>query len=78
MQLFLEGNSLKTYLVGVIHPDPDAVSAWASTHHPHLKGKGYEQLCKTKELNDAIMADFKKLGRENEVDFSRLGGFGAR
>ncbi|KAI9029423.1 hypothetical protein DFJ74DRAFT_703232 [Hyaloraphidium curvatum] len=66
MQIFLEGDSLKTYLVGIIHPDPDRVVAFAESHGK-LKGLSYEQLCDTKDLHDAIMADIRKLAKENEL-----------
>jgi long-chain acyl-CoA synthetase len=65
-QLFSEGSSLKSYLVAIIHPEPDYVKHWAS-HLWHMKDLSYEELCGTKELNEAVLADMKRLAKQNEL-----------
>lgn len=67
-QIFLEGDSAKTYLVAIIVPDPSFVANWAASKGS-LKDKSYEELCKTKELHDAIMDEIKRIARINEVSF---------
>jgi len=63
-QIFVYGDSYQTYLVAILVPNREVVMRWAEE-----KGltESYEELCKNKELNETIVKDFAKLGREKNV-----------
>lgn len=63
-QIFVDGDSLEIYVLGVVVPDPDVVLPWA-------KARGLpqdlEQLCREPEgpLKKAVLDDLTRIGREN-------------
>ncbi|XP_072191593.1 long-chain-fatty-acid--CoA ligase 1 [Excalfactoria chinensis] len=61
-QVFVHGESLQAFLVGVVVPDPEAFCKWA-------KKKGfegsYEKLCKNKEVKKHILEDMLRVGKES-------------
>uniref|UniRef100_A0A4W3H2U5 Long-chain-fatty-acid--CoA ligase n=1 Tax=Callorhinchus milii TaxID=7868 RepID=A0A4W3H2U5_CALMI len=60
-QVYVHGDSLQSFLVGIVVPDPEAADAWA-------RKRGFEgpfvELCKAKGLKKAIMEDMVKLGKQ--------------
>ncbi|XP_061767896.1 long-chain-fatty-acid--CoA ligase 1a isoform X3 [Nerophis ophidion] len=60
-QIFVHGDSLQACLVGIVVPDPDFLTIW-------LKRRGitgsYLDLCKSKDVKNAILEDMQKLGKE--------------
>lgn len=61
VQVFVYGESLQAFLVGIVVPDPDSAVIWAKKRK--LNGT-YEELCKNKDFKNAILEDFLKLGKE--------------
>ncbi|KAK2164222.1 hypothetical protein LSH36_67g01021 [Paralvinella palmiformis] len=61
-QAFVDGDSLQTYAVGVVVPDPEVIPKWAK-EKLGLSGT-MEELCKKETLKKAILADLTKLGNE--------------
>ncbi|XP_075712558.1 long-chain-fatty-acid--CoA ligase 6 isoform X2 [Rhinoderma darwinii] len=61
-QIYVHGDSLQAFLVGVVVPDTEVMPGWA-------KKKGFEgtfaELCNNLELKKAIMADMVRLGKES-------------
>ncbi|XP_064886081.1 long-chain-fatty-acid--CoA ligase 6 isoform X8 [Columba livia] len=61
-QIYVHGDSLQAFLVGIVVPDSEVMPGWA-------KKRGfdgtYEELCKNKELQRAIMDDMVRLGKES-------------
>ncbi|XP_044517843.1 long-chain-fatty-acid--CoA ligase 6 isoform X2 [Gracilinanus agilis] len=61
-QIYVHGDSLQAFLVGIVVPDPEVMPSWA-------KKKGfdgtYAELCQDKELKQAIMDDMIRLGKES-------------
>ncbi|XP_054697719.1 long-chain-fatty-acid--CoA ligase 6 isoform X1 [Grus americana] len=61
-QIYVHGDSLQAFLVGIVVPDPEVMPGWA-------KKRGfdgtYAELCKNKELQQAIMEDMVRLGKES-------------
>nr|XP_057928584.1 long-chain-fatty-acid--CoA ligase 1a isoform X1 [Doryrhamphus excisus]XP_057928607.1 long-chain-fatty-acid--CoA ligase 1a isoform X1 [Doryrhamphus excisus]XP_057928618.1 long-chain-fatty-acid--CoA ligase 1a isoform X1 [Doryrhamphus excisus]XP_057928624.1 long-chain-fatty-acid--CoA ligase 1a isoform X1 [Doryrhamphus excisus]XP_057928630.1 long-chain-fatty-acid--CoA ligase 1a isoform X1 [Doryrhamphus excisus] len=61
-QIFVHGDSLQACLVGIVVPDPDFLTIW-------LKRRGingsYLDLCKSKDVKNAILEDLQKLGKQN-------------
>ncbi|XP_003223478.1 long-chain-fatty-acid--CoA ligase 5 [Anolis carolinensis] len=60
-QVFVHGDSLQSFLVGVVVPDPETL--------PEFAGKlgingSYEELCKNAAVKKAILTDMVKLGKE--------------
>uniref|UniRef100_A0A3B1J7C7 Long-chain-fatty-acid--CoA ligase n=1 Tax=Astyanax mexicanus TaxID=7994 RepID=A0A3B1J7C7_ASTMX len=60
-QIFVHGDSLQACLVGIVVPDPDFLPGWAKNRG--LEGS-YTDLCKSKELKNAILEDLVRLGKE--------------
>ncbi|XP_058240326.1 long-chain-fatty-acid--CoA ligase 1a isoform X1 [Hemibagrus wyckioides] len=60
-QIFVHGDSLKACLVGIVVPDPDILPGWAKKRG--LVGS-YLDLCKSKEVKNAILEDIVRLGKE--------------
>ncbi|XP_061100826.1 long-chain-fatty-acid--CoA ligase 1a isoform X2 [Conger conger] len=60
-QAFVHGDSLQACLVAIIVPDSDFLPGWAKKRG--LEGS-FIELCKNKELKDAILEDLVRLGKE--------------
>ncbi|KPP59224.1 Long-chain-fatty-acid--CoA ligase 1-like, partial [Scleropages formosus] len=60
-QAFIHGDSLQACLVGIIVPDPEILPSWSKRRG--LEGS-YAELCRSKELKDAILEDILRLGKE--------------
>ncbi|CAM5132723.1 unnamed protein product [Eretmochelys imbricata] len=60
-QIYVHGDSLQAFLVGIVVPDSEVMPGWA-------KKRGFEgtyaELCKNTELTQAIMEDMVRLGKE--------------
>ncbi|XP_053315270.1 long-chain-fatty-acid--CoA ligase 1 isoform X1 [Spea bombifrons] len=61
-QVFVHGESLQAFLVGIVVPDPENVMNWAKKRR--FEGS-YEDLCKNKDFKNAVLEDFLKLGKES-------------
>ncbi|XP_067423558.1 long-chain-fatty-acid--CoA ligase 6 isoform X2 [Emydura macquarii macquarii] len=61
-QIYVHGDSLQAFLVGIVVPDSEVMPGWA-------KKRGFEgtyaELCKNTELTQAIMEDMVRLGKES-------------
>ncbi|KAK1892887.1 Long-chain-fatty-acid--CoA ligase 1 [Dissostichus eleginoides] len=61
LQVFVHGDSLQSYLIGIAVPDPEVFVNWA-------KERGYvgsyEELCQNPDLTSAILEDMKVVGKE--------------
>ncbi|XP_054245306.1 long-chain-fatty-acid--CoA ligase 6 isoform X1 [Indicator indicator] len=61
-QIYVHGDSLQAFLVGIVVPDSEVMPGWA-------KKRGfdgtYAELCKNKELKQVIMEDMVRLGKES-------------
>ncbi|NXV87413.1 ACSL1 ligase, partial [Calonectris borealis] len=61
-QVFVHGESLQSFLVAIVVPDPETLRKWA-------KKKGfegsYEELCKNKDLKKHILEDMLRIGKES-------------
>ncbi|KAJ8335894.1 hypothetical protein SKAU_G00392360 [Synaphobranchus kaupii] len=60
-QAFIHGDSLQAYLVAIIVPDTDFLPGWAKKRG--IEGS-YSDMCKNKELKNAILEDIVRLGKE--------------
>ncbi|KAK7162005.1 hypothetical protein R3I94_004610 [Phoxinus phoxinus] len=60
-QVFVHGDSLQACLVGIVVPDPDFLPGWAKKRG--IEGS-YTEMCKCKELKNAILEDIIRLGKE--------------
>ncbi|CAI5784025.1 long-chain-fatty-acid--CoA ligase 1 [Podarcis lilfordi] len=60
-QIFVYGESLQAFLIGIVVPDPDVLCSWAKK-----KGVGgtYEELCRSKDIKKYILEDLLKVGKE--------------
>ncbi|KAM8799105.1 long-chain-fatty-acid--CoA ligase 6 [Eudromia elegans] len=61
-QIYVHGDSLQAFLVGIVVPDSEVMPGWA-------KKRGFDgtygELCRNKELQRAIMEDMVRLGKES-------------
>ncbi|KAM6441238.1 long-chain-fatty-acid--CoA ligase 1 isoform 1-T3 [Liasis olivaceus] len=60
-QVFVHGESLQAFLIGIVVPDPDTLSIWAKKRG---LGGSYEELCKNKDIKKYILEDMLKIGKE--------------
>ncbi|XP_004696651.1 long-chain-fatty-acid--CoA ligase 6 isoform X4 [Echinops telfairi] len=58
-QIYVHGDSLKAFLVGIVVPDPEIMPAWAQKKG--FEGT-YEELCANKDTKKAILDDLVRLG----------------
>lgn len=73
-QIFVYGDSLRSFLVAMIVAEHSGVMIWAKEHG--LEGKSFEELCKSSELKAAMKEDFARLMKENGLKgFERLVDF---
>ncbi|KAM9232904.1 long-chain-fatty-acid--CoA ligase 5 [Leptosomus discolor] len=60
-QVFVHGESLRSFLIGIVVPDPETLPEFAAK----LGVKGsYEDVCKNPEVKKAILEDMVRLGKE--------------
>uniref|UniRef100_A0A8D1K878 long-chain-fatty-acid--CoA ligase n=1 Tax=Sus scrofa TaxID=9823 RepID=A0A8D1K878_PIG len=62
VQVYVHGDSLKAFLVGIVVPDPEVMPSWAQKRG--IEGT-YAELCANKELKKAILEDMVRLGKES-------------
>ncbi|XP_072883824.1 LOW QUALITY PROTEIN: long-chain-fatty-acid--CoA ligase 5 [Hemitrygon akajei] len=60
-QVFVAGDSLQSYLVGIVVPDPEVLPEFATSKG--FKGS-YEELCQIPEIKKAILDDLVNLGKQ--------------
>ncbi|CAK6446026.1 unnamed protein product [Pipistrellus nathusii] len=61
-QMYVHGDSLQAFLVGIVVPDPEVMPSWAQKRG--IEGT-YKELCANKELKKAILEDMVRLGKES-------------
>ncbi|XP_045856448.1 long-chain-fatty-acid--CoA ligase 6 isoform X4 [Meles meles] len=61
-QIYVHGDSLKAFLVGIVVPDPEVMPSWAQKRG--IEGS-YAELCANKELKKAILEDMVRLGKQS-------------
>ncbi|XP_072095634.1 long-chain-fatty-acid--CoA ligase 5 [Mobula birostris] len=59
--VFVAGDSLQSYLVGIVVPDPEVLPEFAASKG--FKGS-YKELCQIPEIKKAILDDLVKLGKQ--------------
>lgn len=64
-QAFVHGDSLQSFLVAVIVPEEETVLAWAKTKEKALSKLSFQDICKTDQLHQELMAEIMRLSREN-------------
>uniref|UniRef100_A0AAQ5X2U9 Long-chain-fatty-acid--CoA ligase n=1 Tax=Amphiprion ocellaris TaxID=80972 RepID=A0AAQ5X2U9_AMPOC len=61
LQVFVHGDSLQSYLIGIVVPDPEVFVDWA-------KDRGFvgshEELCQNPDVKNAVLEDMKAVGKE--------------
>ncbi|KAM6415687.1 long-chain-fatty-acid--CoA ligase 5 [Rhynochetos jubatus] len=60
-QVFVHGESLRSFLIGIVVPDPETLPEFAAKLG--LKGS-YEDVCKNPAVKKAILEDMVRLGKE--------------
>ncbi|NXO74264.1 ACSL1 ligase, partial [Phainopepla nitens] len=61
-QVFVHGESLQAFLVGVVIPDPETLHNWAKKKG--LEGS-YQELCRNKDVKKHILEDMVRVGKES-------------
>lgn len=73
-QIFVYGDSFRSFLVAMIVAEESGVLAWAKEHK--LEEKSFLTLCESEELKTAIKEDFARLMKENGLKgFERIVDF---
>uniref|UniRef100_A0A3Q0RAT9 Arachidonate--CoA ligase n=1 Tax=Amphilophus citrinellus TaxID=61819 RepID=A0A3Q0RAT9_AMPCI len=61
LQVFVHGDSLQSYLIGIVVPDPEVFGDWAK--HQGFVGS-YEELCQNPDVKNAVLEDMRAVGKE--------------
>lgn len=61
LQVFVHGESLRSFLIGVVVPDPESLPSFAAKIG--VKGS-FEELCQNQCVKKAILEDLQKVGKE--------------
>ncbi|KAL4593516.1 long-chain-fatty-acid-CoA ligase 1-like, partial [Arapaima gigas] len=61
LQVFVHGDSLQSYLIGVVVPDPEVFAEW--TRERGIVGS-YEELCQNPDVKKAVLEDMTAVGKE--------------
>lgn len=61
-QIFVHGDSFKSWLVAVVIPNEEAVQTWARKHN--IKEKSLPVLCRNEHLIQSILKDLHAIGKE--------------
>lgn len=61
LQVFVHGESLQSFLIGVVVPDPESLPSFAAKIG--VKGS-FEELCQNQCVKKAILEDLQKVGKE--------------
>uniref|UniRef100_A0A8C1QV07 Arachidonate--CoA ligase n=1 Tax=Cyprinus carpio TaxID=7962 RepID=A0A8C1QV07_CYPCA len=61
LQVFVHGDSLQSYLIGVVVPDPEVFVDWAKERG--IVGS-YEELCQNPDVKKAVLEDMTAVGKE--------------
>jgi len=69
-EVFLYGDSLKSYCVAIAVPDKDALLALG--RELGLHNLTFEQLCQNKEVIAAVLGDLNKRGKEHKINSFEL------
>ena len=73
-QIFVYGDSRRSFLVAIVVAEPSGVMAWAKNNG--LKDKTFEERVKSAELKQAMREDFARLMKENGLKgFERIVDF---
>ncbi|XP_011357600.1 long-chain-fatty-acid--CoA ligase 5 isoform X1 [Pteropus vampyrus] len=62
LQIFVHGESLRSFLIAVVVPDPDVLPSFAAKIG--VKGS-FEELCQNQVVKEAVLEDLQKTGKEN-------------
>ena len=72
-QIFIYGDSARSFLVAIVVADDSGVMCWAKEHGVE---KSFEELCESEELKKAMKEDFARLTKENGLKgFERIVDF---
>ncbi|KAI9265933.1 hypothetical protein BY458DRAFT_457727 [Sporodiniella umbellata] len=68
-QIYMHGDSLESCLVGIVVPDPDALSSLVAAKLPHLYAKklDYTELCKNQEVNTLVLSQMTAVGQQAKL-----------
>jgi long-chain acyl-CoA synthetase len=66
-QVYVDGNSLERHLVAVVVPNEKELIKWYK-EHVHNNGTSLEDICKSKQARDYILAELNKIGKENKLN----------
>uniref|UniRef100_A0A8C9U6F3 Arachidonate--CoA ligase n=1 Tax=Scleropages formosus TaxID=113540 RepID=A0A8C9U6F3_SCLFO len=61
LQVFVHGDSLQSYLIGIVVPDPEVFAEWARERG--IVGS-YEELCQNPDVKKAVLEDMTAVGKE--------------
>lgn len=61
LQVFVYGDSLQSYLIGIVVPDPEVFVNWAKERG--LVGS-YQELCQNPDVKNAVLEDMKDVGKK--------------
>uniref|UniRef100_A0A0K0F7J9 Long-chain-fatty-acid--CoA ligase n=1 Tax=Strongyloides venezuelensis TaxID=75913 RepID=A0A0K0F7J9_STRVS len=65
-QVFVEGDSLETYLVAIVIPDSETIKKW---YYDHVNSSAtYEEICKDPKTEAHILEELRAIGKEMKLN----------
>uniref|UniRef100_A0A0K0DWX4 Long-chain-fatty-acid--CoA ligase n=1 Tax=Strongyloides stercoralis TaxID=6248 RepID=A0A0K0DWX4_STRER len=65
-QVFVEGDSLETYLIAIIIPDMETIKKWYQTHVK--SSASYEEICNDIKTKEHILSELQAIGKEMKLN----------
>jgi long-chain acyl-CoA synthetase len=67
-QMFVYGDSLQNWLVGIVVPDEDAVRAYLRQSNVPMAGKPFQEICQDASIKDLIFKDMEQLAVDAKLN----------
>ncbi|CAJ0599718.1 unnamed protein product [Cylicocyclus nassatus] len=65
-QVFVDGNSLEGYLIGVVVPQPEVMEEWNKENG--VEGRTLKEIYEDKKAQDYVLSKLQQIGKENKLN----------
>ncbi|CAJ0599750.1 unnamed protein product [Cylicocyclus nassatus] len=65
-QVFVDGNSLERYLIGVVVPQPEVMEEWNKENG--VEGRTLQEIYEDKKAQEYVLSKLQEIGKENKLN----------